>query len=37
MAAEWPVAAELFENENFHGTVLLLFADSPAEAEVAFN
>jgi len=37
LAAEWPVAAELFESENFHGIVPLLFADSPAEAEVAFN
>ncbi len=37
LAAEWPAEAELFESENFHGIVPLMFTDNPAEGEVAFN
>jgi len=37
LAAEWPAEAELFESENFHGIIPLMFTDNPAEGEVAFN
>ncbi len=36
-AGEWTAAADMFESDSFMGIMPLLFGDSPAEDEVAFN
>ena len=36
-AGEWTATADMFESDSFMGIMPLLFGDSPAENEVAFN
>ncbi len=36
-AGEWTATADMFESDSFMGIMPLLFGDSPAEDEVAFN
>jgi hypothetical protein len=36
-AGEWAATADMFESDSFMGIMPLLFGDSPAEDEVAFN
>jgi hypothetical protein len=36
-AGEWTATADMFELDSFMGIMPLLFGDSPAEDEVAFN
>ena len=36
-AGKWTATADMFESDSFMGIMPLLFGDSPAENEVAFN